>query len=492
MTVARMDELDDIRIGHEKKGRYLHDRFGAVRQEAGYIVPPDKQDELDNYLRSLIVGSFSVTSLRAAPGISNSQAATPTAVVCAETRDLSEYNEALTEADLKRLRAILEHEVTDNTKINYRAQWRRFAEWADEREVSVLPADPVHVAAYLAQRFELLRHKPATLRVASAAIGFMHRSVGFDDPCDTEEVRKTLSGATRKAGSHQSQAEGLTARALEAIRTTACISRRGRGGNYEREDTARRRGRMDIAIISLMRDALLRVSEASALRWSDIEEEDDGTGRLLIRRSKTDAEGEGAIVFISALTMANLEEIRGEASDADPIFGLCRNQISRRIKQAAKAAGLGDGFSGHSPRVGMARDLARAGTELPRLMTAGRWRSPRMPALYTRNETVARGAVAQYYGSENRPHQPESRRAGDRQLMQSRDCLVVGNVLVNSEVDHASEIYDRMSQLSCTADRHEKTQRDTKCPITAIMGLMSSIAETISNFLRSLTPVLPS
>ena len=126
MTVASMDELDDIRIGHEKGGCYIHDRFGAVRQEAGYIVPPDKQDELDNYLQSSIVASFSVEALRAAPGISDSPTATPTELVCAETRDLSEYNEALTEADLKRLKAILEHEVTDNTKINYRAQWRRF------------------------------------------------------------------------------------------------------------------------------------------------------------------------------------------------------------------------------------------------------------------------------------------------------------------------------------------------------------------------------
>ena len=99
--------------------------------------------------------------------------------------------------------------------------------------------------------------------------------------------------------------------------------------------------------------------------------------------------------------MKSLEFIRDDAAAGDSVFGLCRNQISRRIKQAAKAAGLGNGFSGHSPRVGMARDLARAGTELPRLMTAGRWRSPRMPALYTRNETVARGKVAQYYGSQD-------------------------------------------------------------------------------------------
>ena len=48
-----------------------------------------------------------------------------------------------------------------------------------------------------------------------------------------------------------------------------------------------------------MRDAMLRVSEAAVLTWSDIVSEADGTGRLLIRRSKTDAEGEGAVGFLS-------------------------------------------------------------------------------------------------------------------------------------------------------------------------------------------------
>ena len=170
----------------------------------------------------------------------------------------------------------------------------------------------------------------------------------------------------------------------------------------ESADAAERRGRVDIAVISTMRDGLLRVSEASALMWEDIEEEEDGTGRLYIRRSKTDAEGEGAVAFLSVQTMESLDAIRGMSSGEDSVFGLMPNGISRRIEKAARAAGLGEGYSGHSPRVGMARDLARAGTELTRLMTAGRWRSPRMPALYTRNETVARGAVAQYYGSRRR------------------------------------------------------------------------------------------
>ena len=99
-----------------------------------------------------------------------------------------------------------------------------------------------------------------------------------------------------------------------------------------------------------------------------------------------------------AQTMATLRLIRIGKADSESVFGLRPNQISKRIKQAAEAAGLGDGFSGHSPRVGMARDLARAGIELPSLMNAGRWRTPSMPAHHTRNETASRGAVAQFHG----------------------------------------------------------------------------------------------
>ena len=64
-----------------------------------------------------------------------------------------------------------------------------------------------------------------------------------------------------------------------------------------------------------------------------------------------------------------------------PVFGLSSSQIGRRVSAAAKAAGLGEGFTGHSGgRVGMAQDLAAAGVELPALMQAGRWQTSRMPA----------------------------------------------------------------------------------------------------------------
>ena len=299
---------------------------------------------------------------------------------------------------LRHLKAVLAHEMARNTQTNYRVQWQHFRAWARGKGIRALPAPPAQVAVYLAERLEAYGHKTATLRVAAAAIAFVHKTAGVADPCDSPAVKRTLRSATRKAGKSQKQAEALTTEALTAIQATACTPRRGRGGRDESQETATYRGNLDMAVIRLMRDALLRVSEAAVLTWQDLRTEADGTGRLLIHCSKTDPEGAGTVMFVSAETMATLRVIRRGASETARIFGLRPNQLSRRIKQAAQAAGLGDGFSGHSPRVGMARDLARAGIELPRLMNAGRWRSPAMPAHYTRNETAGKGAVAQFYG----------------------------------------------------------------------------------------------
>ncbi len=328
-----------------------------------------------------------------------------------------EHAAGLTGEDIRNLNAVLAHELANNTKTNYLSQWLRFAEWALGREGSALPANPAHIAAYLAERIEGAGHRPATLRTAASAIAFIHRAAGLPDPCATAEVRRVLNGATRKAGRQQKQAAALTAEAMALIQATAYSPRPGRGGWLESRTTARRRGDVDVALISLMRDAMLRVSEAAALTWTDIMAVEDGTGRLLIRRSKTDPEGKGAVVFLSSSTMARLKVIRDGAAPGTSVFGLHRNQLANRIKQAAQAAGLGEGFSGHSPRVGMARDLARAGIELPCLMNAGRWRSPNMPALYTRNEIAGRGGVARFY-KEDGATQPERVRAKRR----GQDC----------------------------------------------------------------------
>ena len=182
----------------------------------------------------------------------------------------SRNGDDLAESDLDNLTAVLGHEVAPNTMKNYRVQWNNFVNWAAAKGIRALPADPRHVAAYLAERIEEHGHKPATLRAAAAAIAFIHRSAGQVDPYASPEVKRTLRSATRKAGRSQKQAQALTDEALTAIRSTACSPRPSRGGRPEGRETARCRGNLDIALISLMRDAMLRVSEAAVLTWSDI------------------------------------------------------------------------------------------------------------------------------------------------------------------------------------------------------------------------------
>ena len=73
--------------------------------------------------------------------------------------------------------------------------------------------------------------------------------------------------------------------------------------------------------------------------------------------------------------------------DADaPVFRLSMSQISRRVDGMAKAAGLGDGYTSHSGRVGLAIRMTRRGAPLQAVQTHVRWKSPQMPARYTRGE----------------------------------------------------------------------------------------------------------
>ena len=262
------------------------------------------------------------------------------------------------------------------------------------------------MAAYLTGLADERRLSVATIRLHRFAIGAAHRSAGLDDPTAHEGVRRVLAGLARANARPQRQARGLTAGALAAIRATARIPRRsqGRAGRLETAGVADRRGLVDIALASTLRDGLLRRSEAAALRWGDVELLADGSGRLHLRRSKTDQEGLGTVLYLGPDAVRDLRAIRPAEALIDaraPVFGLSASQVGRRLRAAAQAAGLGDGSTAHSGRVGMAQDLAATGAELPELMTAGRWRTSAMVARYTAAQTAGRGAVARYYGRRN-------------------------------------------------------------------------------------------
>ncbi len=290
----------------------------------------------------------------------------------------------------------LESVLADNTRRTYTTQWQIFEGWCDEVGLASLPAEPLAVARYLAARANS-GASIATLRLATSAISKAHEWAKLESPCRDPGVRASLKGWGRRLARPQRQSGALTADVLAVIRLTAIQPRR-RGRGFETPDQAAERGKFDLALVAVLSDAGLRRSEAVALTWGDVQRWDDGSGRITVVRSKTDAEAQGAVVAVTPAAMDALSAIRpaGVSGEAK-VFGLSESQIARRVKVIARAAGLEDWefFSGHSGRVGMARRMAQNGAPTHEIERQGRWKQGGgMVGRYTRGESA--GSALRY------------------------------------------------------------------------------------------------
>ena len=181
----------------------------------------------------------------------------------------------LSAADRARVDQALRDSRAVNTRAQYRSAWRGWAEWSALHGHATLPADPLAIAAYLAERVAD-GAAAATVRTLRAAIRAGHVDTGADDPTGHDGVRRVLQGLTRQAaGRGRGQADPLTADDVAAIMATASIPRRtGRG--MESEAAAADRGATDRAIVAVLFQGGLRRSEAAALRWADVQDAADG------------------------------------------------------------------------------------------------------------------------------------------------------------------------------------------------------------------------
>ena len=213
------------------------------------------------------------------------------------------------------LHRIAEEDLAPKTREYYISGMAAWARWAIATGCPIMPAKPGHVALYLAMRAEA-GYKPQGLLTYATAISRGHKIHGLASPV-TRRVSRLLRAIKRHYGRGVRQAPGLLAEHLDTL--IEAPVRPARGGSME---NARHRRRVTIALIALMRDAMLRPSEAAALTWADIELAGDGYGIVVIRRSKTDQYGKGAFQPITPATMAHLAAIRGDAEHDDMVFNL--------------------------------------------------------------------------------------------------------------------------------------------------------------------------
>ncbi len=269
-----------------------------------------------------------------------------------------------------------------------------YAEWCGECGERALPATPETIAAFVDAKAEL--RAPATVRRYVTSIGIAHRALGLEKTVKSAPVRLALKRMHRKKGRRQDQATGLTwplrQRLLEAA------------GDRLLDDRNR-------ALLAVAYDAMLRRAELVALQVPDLLGEVRGEGSLLVRRSKTDCEGRGEIVWVGRDTVRLVRAWLDCAGISDGmLFRAVRKggrvggrlnpcEVSRILKAMAREAGLPEtvvaGLSGHSTRVGAAQDMVAAGIELPAILHAGRWKSTAMVNRYGERLLAKRSGAAQ-------------------------------------------------------------------------------------------------
>ncbi len=288
-----------------------------------------------------------------------------------------------------------------NTERALRADLRVFLAWCQQDGMVAAPASANTLIAFIDDMGS--SRAPATVRRYVSSIATLHKTLRLPNPADSTAVKLALQRMYRNRGRRQTQVTGLTWPLRNRL-----IKAAGR-----RLIDARNR-----ALLAVAYDTLLRRSELVSLDVSDLAEEADGSATLLVRTSKTDPEGAGAMLFLARDTVSIVKVWLGRSGIADGrLFRSVRkdgsvgeqlppSQVPRIYKSMALRAGIPadtvDALAGHSTRVGPVQDMIACGIELPAILQAGRWKSARMVQRYGERLLARRSGAAQLAARQQR------------------------------------------------------------------------------------------
>lgn len=285
-----------------------------------------------------------------------------------------------------RIKNLIHASISDNTKKAYQRALQGVEDWIPAGETL---SDGL-LAAYLTALHENGK-SPSTIAQVVAAVKWQLKhqvGEGFAMPI----TNATLAGIRRDGKARgRGQVDGLIWQDVERV----CI---------QAETDGTLAGLRDSAMIRLMSDCLLRISEVVAVNVEDL-----GDRTLTVHASKSDQEGRGDSLYVCDRTRSIISQyLEGSGVESDALFRQIRrgghiqqnrlhdHSARRIIQKRALAAGVEGFISGHSLRVGSAMSLASAGATVVDMQVAGRWKSSQMPAHYAKAELAERGAIARF------------------------------------------------------------------------------------------------
>ena len=213
-----------------------------------------------------------------------------------------------------------------------------------------LPARPETVAAYLADRADQGRASPPSAPTRPGS------PPPTGPPATTPRPPQRASAPPCAASPASGQATGAarhkrspTTRSQRSARQPASPGGAGAAHSKSRP-TQRSEGRSTSASARWPQTRACAEPSSPSSPGRTSRHGRTARARLSVRRSKTDQEGEGAVVYLSPQTMRELEAIRPNGQDGtEPVFALGPAQLSRRIAAAARAAGLGERLPAATP-----------------------------------------------------------------------------------------------------------------------------------------------
>lgn len=292
---------------------------------------------------------------------------------------------------------------SENTVSAYESDLRDFATYCEDRGYAWLPSTPATVALYISE-LAGWGMKPSTLQRRLVAISQLHKRAGYPSPAQDEPVKETFKGIKRKKGSMQ---EGAAPILLGTLRMMLAPLEREKGPAAIR----------DRAILLLGLAGGFRRSEISSLRVEDLHIVEEGV-IVLLRRSKTDQEGEGhkvGIPYGEHLETCPVRNLKGWIAvlgrEEGSLFcridrhgnlkqgGLTGQAITRMVKRRVQAAGLDPGpYSGHSLRAGFVTAASAGGAPDDKIMAQTDHRSLKTLFRYKRDAELFNNNAASYLG----------------------------------------------------------------------------------------------
>ncbi|ODB85613.1 hypothetical protein A3194_12315 [Candidatus Thiodiazotropha endoloripes] len=278
---------------------------------------------------------------------------------------------------------------------------RLFWDWCRSRHLSVLPTTPEAVADFLIDQTEI--KAKSTVRRYLATIAKAHKIAGLENPVSHVDVTLAFERHYRDDTSEPEQSEGLR---WDHLQVTLGILG---------EST---RALRDNALIRVMYDCLLRASEVRRLTLKSLSQDENGYRLQVVRVKKRSTAQQGVIKYkyVHETTVAAIEAwcaiagikdgalFRGVAKNGQVLEDpLSAKGVNRAVQRVAKAAGQDPGdYSGHACRIGACQDMLAAGIDIGRVMLAGDWERPEMPAYYGRKLVPDQSGVAELSRSQER------------------------------------------------------------------------------------------